>query len=355
LLATNTDALSKNLLSVASPRNHALLLSYPVEIIVQLEEDAQKESFTAFLNLQNITDKFVYDSVHNRMTATVAPSDGLRIGSKLAAINILSTKVNGPKRQLDIDFTIFRVQAQAPTPNVAPVAQSDAATTAANSPVTIAVLANDSDADGDALAITAVTQGARGGVVNNGNGTVTYTPQPNISGNDTFTYTIDDGHQHLVTAMVTVTITPPPTVSEALANLEASGVLPILDRSASLAGMDSDGDGVRDDVETYIASLPDTPAQKFALRQNSRAIRSAMLMGIANVDSMELRTTSTTLGNAVHCLWTTYGQGMANAKLNDIRKVTVNTPERFSAYMQYNNKVSGFATRLPKGDTCESQ
>jgi len=107
------------------------------------------------------------------------------------------------------------------------------------------------------------------------------------------------------------------------------------------------GTEVCDDVGTYIESLPDTPSQKLALRQISRALRSAMLLGIANVDSTELRTMSTTLGNAVHCLWTAYGQG-ANGKLNDMRKVTLNTPERFDAYMQYSNKVSGFVMHLPK-------
>ena len=244
-------------------------------------------------------------------------------------------------------------------PNRAPVAQNDTATTIAERPVTLSVLANDSDADGDTLIVTAVTQGSSGTVDNHGNGLVTYTPNPDFSGNDTFTYTIDDGHQHPVTARVTVTVAAPPTshqsVSEALTNLEASGALPTLDRSASLADGDSDGDGVGDDVASYIESLPDTPAQKSAMRQTSRAIRSAMLIGPANVAPMELRARSTALGNAVHCLWTTYGQDRANAKLSDIRKVTLNTPERFNAYMQYNNKVSGFATRLPKGDTCENQ
>ena len=56
--------------------------------------------------------------------------------------------------------------------------------------VTINVLANDSDPDGDALSVTSVGPAANGTVRNNGNGTVTYTPAPGFTGVDTFVYTI---------------------------------------------------------------------------------------------------------------------------------------------------------------------
>jgi hypothetical protein len=71
--------------------------------------------------------------------------------------------------------------------------------------VTIDVLANDSDPDGDTLTITALTQPANGSVVNNGSD-VTYTPRNNFRGNDTFTYTISDGNGGTDTATVTVII-----------------------------------------------------------------------------------------------------------------------------------------------------
>jgi len=82
----------------------------------------------------------------------------------------------------------------------------DAASTDQGMPITINVLANDSDPDGDPLTVTSVTQASHGTVVNNGNGTVKYTPNPIFSGMDTFTYTISDGHGGMDTATVTVTI-----------------------------------------------------------------------------------------------------------------------------------------------------
>ena len=76
--------------------------------------------------------------------------------------------------------------------------------------VTVAVLTNDTDPDGDPLMITGVSDGSNGTVVDNGDGTVTYTPSdPMFEGVDTFTYDISDGNGGTDTATVTVTIGDP--------------------------------------------------------------------------------------------------------------------------------------------------
>jgi VCBS repeat-containing protein len=63
-----------------------------------------------------------------------------------------------------------------------------------NTAVTVSVLANDRDPEGQALRVTAVTQGTRGQVTINSNGTVTYRPNAKVSGQtDTFRYTVSDG------------------------------------------------------------------------------------------------------------------------------------------------------------------
>ncbi len=84
-----------------------------------------------------------------------------------------------------------------------PVAGSDTASTPAGQPVTIAVRANDSDPDGDALAIVGVTQGTGGRVSHNG-ATVTYAPGGGFVVSDTFTYTVSDGRGGTATGSVTV-------------------------------------------------------------------------------------------------------------------------------------------------------
>ncbi|MGB5738122.1 MAG: cadherin-like domain-containing protein, partial [Woeseia sp.] len=89
---------------------------------------------------------------------------------------------------------------------------NDSLTTAQDTPKTINVLDGsaggaDTDADGDTLTVTAVTQGANGMVTNNMDGTVTYTPNPGYFGSDSFTYTISDGNGGTDTATVSVTVT----------------------------------------------------------------------------------------------------------------------------------------------------
>ena len=62
-----------------------------------------------------------------------------------------------------------------PVANNAPTANADSATTDAGQPVIISVLANDTDADGDSLTITNISQGINGSVILNADGSLTYT------------------------------------------------------------------------------------------------------------------------------------------------------------------------------------
>ncbi len=90
-----------------------------------------------------------------------------------------------------------------------PVAVADTASTPAGAPVVIAVLANDSDPDGDPLTVASVIQPAHGSAAINANNTVTYSPAAGYSGQDVFGYTISDGRGGTATASVTISVTPP--------------------------------------------------------------------------------------------------------------------------------------------------
>ena len=93
--------------------------------------------------------------------------------------------------------------------NDPPVASDDSAVTGRDTPAVIDVLANDSDVDGDALEVIDLGDPDYGSVVDNGDGTVTYTPQPAYVGDDSFTYTVGDGKGGTDTAAVNVTVTQP--------------------------------------------------------------------------------------------------------------------------------------------------
>ena len=78
--------------------------------------------------------------------------------------------------------------------NDPPVAVNDSTSTNEDTPVTIPVLANDSDIDGNPLTVTAATS-PNGTVVINPDGTITFTPNPNFNGVATISYTISDGQE----------------------------------------------------------------------------------------------------------------------------------------------------------------
>ncbi len=91
--------------------------------------------------------------------------------------------------------------------NDPPVAVDDSATTTEDSPITIAVAANDNDIDGDTLVATAAGAPTLGSVAVLADGTIRYTPPADYSGADEFDYTVSDGHGGTDSGHVSVSIT----------------------------------------------------------------------------------------------------------------------------------------------------
>ncbi|ENJ1691152.1 TPA: tandem-95 repeat protein [Vibrio parahaemolyticus] len=91
--------------------------------------------------------------------------------------------------------------------NDAPVAKDDIATTREDTAVTIDVLPNDSDVDGDKLSIESASVPKEQGTVEVVNGKLVFTPAENFNGDAEITYTVTDG-QLTDEAKVTVTVNP---------------------------------------------------------------------------------------------------------------------------------------------------
>ena len=71
----------------------------------------------------------------------------------------------------------------------------DTASTPEDTAIDINVISNDTDVEGDTLSVTAVTTPTSGTAVilQGSTTTVTYTPNANFVGTDSFTYTVSDG------------------------------------------------------------------------------------------------------------------------------------------------------------------
>ncbi len=115
--------------------------------------------------------------------------------------------------------------------NPAPVAADDGAATPADTPLTLALLANDRDPDGDPLTIASIGPVANGTVTMHANGTLTYTPNAGFTGVETFTYMVTDGQGGYATATVSITVGVPapgaPVATDTIAPQPAADGTPI--------------------------------------------------------------------------------------------------------------------------------
>ena len=139
-----------------------------------------------------------------------------------------------------------------PPTNAPPLAVVDAAQTAEDTPVTIAVLANDSDPDGDPLTVAGVSEPAHGTAVLTETGAVRYTPEPNFNGTDRFTYVVGDGSGLTAQAAVDVTVLPvndpPEAVDDAAETAE--------DTPVTIAVLANDSDPEGDPLTVAEVSAP---------------------------------------------------------------------------------------------------
>jgi hypothetical protein len=104
-------------------------------------------------------------------------------------------------------------------PNTAPVGVDDTYETVQNMALEVpapGILANDSDAEGDALTAVKATDPAHGTLAFAEDGSFTYTPTADYVGEDTFTYTVNDGRADSASTTVTIDVFDPDTDDDQL-------------------------------------------------------------------------------------------------------------------------------------------
>jgi len=119
--------------------------------------------------------------------------DGELTSSASVTINVTDV-INGPGEE-----------------NTLPIAADDSYAAIRDVPLSIGipgVLGNDVDSDGDLLATHLVTDALNGNLVLNGDGSFSYVPNPGYSGEDSFTYQVDDGLALSNVATVSISVMP---------------------------------------------------------------------------------------------------------------------------------------------------
>ncbi len=142
----------------------------------------------------------------------------------------------------------------------------------------------------------------------------------------------------------------PTSLANAILQAESSGAEPKLNHDNTVLGPDVNGNGIRDDIDLYIAAQPDTPAQKAALSQMAVALQASMAIDTTN--NAARLAVSTNIGKGITCLFTVYGDPVGGQKSDDIEKITVDTMVRLHAYEKYNQAMSGSVLIQLPGSGC---
>lgn len=129
----------------------------------------------------------------------VEGSGSLRVSPGRSTVYTLTASGPGGSTAVNATVTVA---------NRPPVANDDTASTHAGTALTLHVLQNDSDPEGDTLSVAGVTQGDHGTVTLNADSSLTYTPLPGYAGTDGFTYTATDSRGGFTSATVRVTVVP---------------------------------------------------------------------------------------------------------------------------------------------------
>ncbi len=172
--------------------------------------------------------------------------------------------------------------------NDGPVAVDDAISTNEDTEVTIDVLSNDSDIDGDDLTITAATVPANQGTVAIVDGKLVFTPAQDFNGDATISYTITDGNGEYANAEAKVTVVPlndsPTTSDNSITGQEDTALTLNWDLFNA-----SDIDSPDSDLSVVIKSLPADGAMQIYVNGAWQDVAVGDSISKADVDANYLR------------------------------------------------------------------
>ncbi|EIU7851827.1 tandem-95 repeat protein [Vibrio parahaemolyticus] len=151
----------------------------------------------------------------------------------------------------------------------APVAKDDIATTQEDTAVTIDVLPNDTDADGDKLSIESASVPKEQGTVEVVNGKLVFTPAENFNGDAEITYTVTDG---ALTDQATVKVT-----------VNAVNDTPVVESNVADQALAEDFTPYTIDLNTAFSDVDNVDGElTFSVSGNSN-IQVAIVNGIATI------------------------------------------------------------------------
>lgn len=129
----------------------------------------------------------------------------------------------------------------------------------------------------------------------------------------------------------------------------------LVEEDQEIAGIDRDGNGVRDDVDAYIERNYVALPQRAAAVQAAKAMQMAMTVDVKN--AVAVRDANNRLARADHCIYLRFDGGIGSqppARVSqELESIATNTKQRLLAYLAFNRALNGTAWAMPSGDSCE--
>jgi hypothetical protein len=146
------------------------------------------------------------------------------------------------------------------------------------------------------------------------------------------------------------------TMEKIFGKMEDSGKYPVLDRTDTLAGVDADKNGIRDDIDLYISKQEFTPEQEIAIKQEAAVMQRSVTINVK--DKKALAKLQVDSGISMACLsYTKFGMNgniRGSSLALDIESLTANTKKRLKNYLAYNHTLDGsvWSSTNYKGNPC---
>ncbi|MDY6989262.1 MAG: cadherin-like domain-containing protein [Thermodesulfobacteriota bacterium] len=233
--------------------------------VAQVTPPSQPRTYNSVMNLNSTVPGayagFNLDDADGESSLDLLSSQGY-VDTYLYHYDV-TTLDKGPDQSTDYAM-VLRIMADGSTvlnpssgQNQGPIANDDGATTSEDTSVDVNVTANDTDADGtiDGATVSIVTDASNGTTYNNGDGTVTYTPDPGFTGSDAFTYTVQDNEGAVSNeATVTVQVTPESQNQVPIANDDGAATSEDTPVDVNVIANDTDADGTIDGTSVSIVT-----------------------------------------------------------------------------------------------------
>lgn len=160
--------------------------------------------------------------------------------------------------------------------------------------------------------------------------------------------TINSNHQPIELTLLTCGGVP---VGQDGEDFEAQGVFPDLDKSSSLLGQDDDMDGVRDDIEQFIAGRSLTSDQAAAALQTAEAFQSALVVDLEAPQAVTQAAIK--IARGIDCIYErVIVVDDASNLVRKLEAITFNTEARTRRYIDFNIAADGEVVKTTREGAC---